>query len=207
MHIYAFGSVCRGDISRTSDIDLLAIVEGHDERFNPKDYSIYSYRRIEQILEEGNAFAWHLTFESRLLFASDQTDFLKSLNDPARYSKTIQDCQKFFSLFKEAKHSITTTFTTAAFDLSMVFLAIRNFATCFSLGFLDRPNFSRRSAIGIGDHSLPIRREAFEILERSRILCTRALGQPINATEVARAMEEFPRIEAWMERLLKEVTS
>jgi hypothetical protein len=186
---------------------LLAIVDGYDERLNPNDYSIYSYRRIEQIWEEGNPFAWHLASESRLLFTSDQTDFLKSLNEPARYRRAIQDCQKFFSLFTEAKHSITTTSTTRTFDLSMVFLAIRNFATCFSLGFLDQPNFSRRSAIGIGDHSLPIEQEAFAILERSRILCTRALGSPINASEAATAMEEFPRIEAWMEGLLREVTS
>jgi predicted nucleotidyltransferase len=207
MHIYAFGSICRGDILPTSDVDLLAIVDGYDEHFNPNDYSIYSYRRIEQIWEEGNPFAWHLASESRLLFSSDEIDFLKSLNRPTRYKKAIEDCQKFICLFIEAKRSIATTSTTLAFDLSMVFLAIRNFATCFSLGFLDQPDFSRRSAVRIGDHSLPIEQKAFEILERSRILCTRALGSPISASEAATAMEEFPSIEAWMERLMREITS
>ena len=205
MHIYAFGSVCRGDIFPTSDVDLLAVVDRYDDRFNPCDYSIYSYHRIKQIWEEGNPFAWHLASESRLLFASDQADFLKSLNEPARYRRAVQDCQKFFSLFVEAKHSIKTTSTTTTFDLSMVFLAVRNFATCFSLGFLAQPNFSRRSAIEIGRHSLSIERGAFEILERSRILCTRAIGSPINAFEEAAAIEQFPHIEAWMECLLREV--
>jgi Nucleotidyltransferase domain len=205
MHIYAFGSVCRGDISPTSDIDLIAIVDRHDVRFNQNDYSIYSYRRIQEIWEEGNPFAWHLALESKLLFALDQTDFMKSLGEPARYTKALQDCGKFFSLFREAAHSIDIIQTTMAFDLSMVFLAIRNFATCFSLGCLDQPNFSRRSAIGIGDYSLSIEQSAFEILERSRILCTRAVGSPINALEAAVAIEQFPHIEAWMERLSREV--
>jgi Nucleotidyltransferase domain len=205
MHIYAFGSICRGDITPTSDVDLLAIVDGHDERFNPNDYSIYSYRRIQQIWVEGNPFAWHLASESKLLFTSDQTDFLKSLSEPSRYARAAEDCRKFYTLFTEAKQSIETTPSTTTFDLSMVFLSIRNFATCFSLGFLDQPNFSRRSAIRIGDYSLQIEEQAFVNLERARILSTRAIGPPINETEATTAMKEFPKIQAWMERLLGDV--
>jgi predicted nucleotidyltransferase len=67
MHIYAFGSLCRGEVSRNSDVDLLALVDGFDERFNPEIYSIYSYRRIEELWREGNPFAWHLSLESRLV--------------------------------------------------------------------------------------------------------------------------------------------
>lgn len=205
MHIYAFGSICRGDVSITSDVDLIAIVDQHDVRFNQNDYSIYSYRRIREIWQEGNPFAWHLSLESKLLFASDQMDFMKELGEPSQYRKAQLDCQRFLSLFREAEHSIELIGTTVAFDLSMVFLAIRNFATCFSLGCLDQPNFSRRSAIGIGCHSLSIERRAFEILERSRILCTRAIGSPIEISEAAAAIEQFPLIEAWMERLSREI--
>jgi predicted nucleotidyltransferase len=202
MHIYAFGSICRGDVFPTSDVDLLAIVDGHDERFNLNDYSIYSYRRIREIWEEGNPFAWHLALESKIIFASDQFDFLKSLKEPARYVKGIEDCEKFFALFAEAKKSIGATLATSTFDLSMVFLAIRNFATCFSLGFLEKPNFSRRSSVGIGSDSLHLGQRTFEILERSRLLCTRAIGAPLVSSEIMAAIEEFPRIEAWMQRLL-----
>jgi len=204
MHIYAFGSICRGDISSTSDVDLLAIVDGYDDRFNLDDYSIYSYKRIREIWNEGNPFAWHLASESKLLFASDERDYLNSLGEPTRYRNARQDCQKFLLLFKEAKKSIESTVATTTFDLSMVFLAIRNFATCFSLGNLDRPDFSRRSAIRIGGHSLSIEKSAFDVLERSRILCTRAIGLPISESEAAVAIRQFPNIQHWMERLLRE---
>ena len=49
MHIYAFGSMCRGDISIGSDIDLLALVEKHDPRLDPGKFSIYSYKRIGEL--------------------------------------------------------------------------------------------------------------------------------------------------------------
>jgi hypothetical protein len=205
MHIYAFGSVCRGDVSPGSDIDLLAVVQGHDPRFSPDDYSIYSYERIREIWEEGNPFAWHLAIESKLLYSSDETNFLKSLRKPMAYRNCLQDCEKFFSLFREARASFESQAEAKVFDLSMVFLAIRNFATCFSLGTLDKPDFSRSSALRLGAHSLSIPRDAYKILERSRILCTRAIGDPITDCEARMARGQFSRIEEWMKRLLGQV--
>src|SRR3982751_3236513 len=102
MHIYGFGSVCRGDVSSGSDIDLLALVEGHDSRFDPNLYSIYSYKRIGEIWREGNPFAWHLWLESRMLYSSNGVDHLKSLLEPAPYLHCVRDCQKFYTLFREA---------------------------------------------------------------------------------------------------------
>jgi hypothetical protein len=205
MHIYAFGSVCRGDISPGSDVDLLAVVEGHDARFSPDDYSIYSYERVAQIWEDGNPFAWHLSIESRLLYSSDQTDFLRALGTPASYTRYRQDCEKFLALFREARASLEAQAESKAFDLSMVFLAIRNFATCFSLGTLDKPDFSRSAALRLGNYSLSISRSAYEVLERSRILCTRAIGASISDQDAQTAIAQFPQIDDWMTRLLTKV--
>src|SRR5579863_9114116 len=102
MHLYAFGSICRGDVSPSSDVDLLAIVEGFDERFDPNVYSIYSYQRILEIWGEGNPFAWHLAMESKLVFSTDGSDVLRSLGNPNRYKACRQDCDKFYQLFAEA---------------------------------------------------------------------------------------------------------
>jgi len=205
MHIYAFGSVCRGDVLPGSDIDLLAVVQGHDPRFSPDDYSIYSYERIREIWEDGNPFAWHLAIESKLLYSSDGSDFLKSLGKPMAYRNCLQDCEKFFALFREARASFESQAESKVFDLSMVFLAIRNFATCFSLGTLDKPDFSRSSALRLGEHSLSIPRDAYKVLERSRILCTRAIGESVTDREAQVAFGQFSRIEEWMKRLLARV--
>jgi hypothetical protein len=205
MHIYAFGSVCRGEVVSGSDIDLLAIVQGHDPRFSPDDYSIYSYERIREIWEEGNPFAWYLAIESKLLYSSDEYDFLKSLGKPMAYRNCLQDCEKFFALFIEARSSFESQPETKVFDVSIVFLAIRNFATCFSLGTLDKPDFSRSSALRLGEYSLSIPQHAYKILERARILCTRAIGESITDREAQMAFEQFSRIEKWMKGLLAQV--
>lgn len=202
MHIYAFGSVCRGDVLPDSDIDLLALVQGQDPRFNPEDYSIYSYDRITQIWAEGNPFAWHLALESRLLYSSDKFDFLASLGKPQPYGKARRDCEKFYALFRDASVSIASHDESEIFDLSMAFLAIRNFATCFSLGFLDKPDFSRNAAIQLGTYSLRLPKDVYRILERARILSTRAVGHIITDDERNIAVNQFPRIEEWMAAIL-----
>ena len=205
MHIYAFGSVCRGEIDSGSDIDLLAIVEGHDERFDPNLYSIYSLSRLVEIWETGNPFAWHLSIESKLLFSSDERDILRELGKPKRYTNTINDCTKFHTIFSNAVVSIKSSTNSVIFDLSTIFLAIRNFATCYSLGMTDSPDFSRNSARRLGSISIPISQEPYKIYERSRILCTRGCGKYLSAEEVSIAMEEIPIIDKWMTSLIQTI--
>ena len=203
MHIYAFGSICRGDISLGSDVDLLAIVEGYDSRIDPDMFSIYSYKRIQELWHEGNPFAWHLSLESRLLFSSDQLDYLKALGSPEPYKNCVQDCEKFFTLFCEAYDSLIANSNSKVFDLSTVFLSIRNIATCFSLRTTERSNFSRNSALCLGVNSIPIALDSYQILERSRILCTRGHGKNITDDEIDTALRRLNEVHEWMNNLVK----
>ncbi|HHE9539890.1 TPA: nucleotidyltransferase domain-containing protein [Haemophilus influenzae] len=59
MHIYVFGSLCRGELDNKSDIDILII---SDEKFGSEynKYSVYSYEKIRELWLDGNPFAWHL---------------------------------------------------------------------------------------------------------------------------------------------------
>jgi hypothetical protein len=205
VHIYAFGSICRGDVSPGSDVDLLALVDRFDARFSPESYSIYSYRRIEELWKEGNPFAWHLYLEARLLYSSNTTDVLRAYGRPEPYRRCIGDCEKFLNLFSEATGSAKGDSATRVFDLSTVFLSVRNIATCFSLGVLGRPNFSRHSALHLGHQSLAIPTAPYEILERSRLLCTRGYGDNLTSEEVDMACGVFPNVEEWMSKLLVEV--
>jgi len=202
MHIYAFGSIVRGDITTGSDVDLLSLVEGHDHRFDPGTFSIYSYQRAKELWQEGNPFAWHLALESRLLYASDGCDFLRNLGKPTDYRTCVRDCEKFLALFQEAITSLSSGSSTVVFDLSTVFLSIRNFATCYSLGMDGSPNFSRGSALALGRDSIPISLEAYRILERARILSTRGAGGNIRRHEIGSAVSEFDKVKHWMETLL-----
>jgi hypothetical protein len=203
MHIYAFGSVCRGDISLGSDIDLLAIVELYDSRIDPDTFSIYSYKRIQELWLEGNPFAWHLSLESKLLFSSNQPDYLEVLGCPESYKNCVRDCEKFFSLFCEAHASINLGSNSRVFDLSTVFLSIRNIATCFSLGVMEQPNFSRNSALSLGANSISLTSSEYHILERSRILCTRGYGKSLTDGEINIAIHGLNEVHEWMYNLVE----
>jgi hypothetical protein len=203
MHIYAFGSICRGEVDSFSDIDMLAIVSGQDERFNPRDYSIYSYERINELWKEGNPFAWHLFLESKIIYSPDNFDYLQSLGKPSHYNSGLADCEKFLEIFISAKNSIETSNLTEIFDLSSVFLSIRNFATCFSLDCDVRPDFSRNSARNLGIHSIPVCDLTYQLLERARVLCTRGTGEILNTDDIKKVKTQLNLIESWMREIIK----
>lgn len=205
MHVYAFGSVCRGDIAFDSDIDLLALVARHDHRFDPSKYSIYSYSKMETMWHKGSPFAWHLALESRLLYSEDGRNFLESLGKPAPYLDCSSDCKKFYGVFLEAKSSLTESMCSKVFDFSTLFLSIRNIATCFALGVLHQPIFSRHAALKLPSRFvLPISNECYRILERARILCTRSVGIDISDSEASLVLAECKSIDRWMKILVKE---
>lgn len=165
-------------------------------------FSIYSYNRIGELWDDGNPFAWHLHTESRLLFASDQQDYFDSLGAPGEYVACVRDCEKFRSVFAEAAGALKSVTTSRVFELSTIFLGIRNIATCFSLGVTSHPTFSRHSARELAENSIQIPAEAYAILERARILATRGKGRNITADEGRIVLEFVDEIEGWMENLI-----
>jgi hypothetical protein len=203
MHIYAYGSICRGEISIDSDIDLLAVGARDRNPLDPDTYSIYSYERLEQLWQDGNPFAWHLALEARLLYSSDGRDYLQDLGKPRRYRHAARDCRSFAALFHEACISFDKEPHINVFDLSSIFLSIRNMATCFSLGVLNRPDFSRSSALHLGQDSVPISQTSYRVLERARILCTRGYGPPLTAAEISLVGEELHGLADWMDQIAK----
>ncbi|MGA3057528.1 MAG: nucleotidyltransferase domain-containing protein [Candidatus Limnocylindrales bacterium] len=205
MHIYAFGSVCRGEVERGSDVDLLVAIEASDGRFDPIVYSIYTYGRLRSLWAEGNPFAWHLFIESRLLFADDGIDFLRELGEPARYARRTADCEKFYQLFLAAAGVLALRRDTVVFELSTVFLAMRNLATCFSLQSGRAPVFSRRASASIGDDSLTLDERSYEVLENARLLCTRGYGTRPSEDDIVHVVSRLDEIEEWMKSLIAKV--
>lgn len=199
-HLYAFGSICRGEIDHGSDIDLLACVAQPQPEIDPKKFSIYSYDRIRELWDEGNPFAWHLHYESKLLFSSDGTNFLSGLGGPSHYDNAVKDCSKFHRLFIESYNALQTVENSKVFHLSCMFLATRNFATCYSFT-VGRPIFSRRSPLLI-DRSLRIGEDAFDVLARARILSTRGYGDLLSVNDIDIAMQSAPIILDWMKELM-----
>lgn len=201
-HIYAFGSVCRGEVDHSSDIDLLACLSKPQQEYDPEKFSIYNHDRIQELWLEGNPFSWHLYLESKLIYSSDGLDFLYNLGEPSSYSKALEDCKKFSLLFLESYRSLMYSSISAVFHLSCMFLATRNFATCYSLGN-GKPIFSRLSPLQL-EQKLSVADEDFDVYARARILSTRGYGSVISGSEVERAKGIAPIIIDWMHELIPE---
>lgn len=201
-HLYAFGSLCRGEIDELSDVDLLACVETQDQArtIDTGRFSVYTRDRIRALWREGNPFAWHLHLEAKLVFASDGADFLRELGAPREYEKADEDCVKFMRLFEESVQSLHSTSDSQVFHLSCIFLAARNFATCYSFT-RGSPIFSRRSPLLI-DSPVSLSTDVFDTLVRARVLSTRGIGEVLTPHEISVAVRACPQIHDWMQSLL-----
>lgn len=204
MHLYAFGSLCRGEVDKGSDVDLLSIDDRHNDELDSNIFSVYSYSRLQELWKEGNPFAWHLSLEAKLVFASNKQDFLADLGKPKEYIKAEMDCQKFYEIFSSSVESLNQSHFTNIFDLSLIFLSIRNFASCYALQ-LKKPIFSRSSALMLGSDSLQISSNAYDILERCRILCTRGKGKLPSEPDFHMATTATEDIDAWMLKILQKI--
>jgi hypothetical protein len=198
MHIYAYGSICRGEITPESDIDLLVVDPFPGLNFDPQSYSFYSRDRVAALWQEGNPFAWHLHLEARELYSSDGQNYIESLGVPHAYRNVGRDCKGLLELFEQARNSLAEDSGTRVFDLSSIFLSMRNIATCYLLGVRGTPDFSRSSALHLGRESVPIPRSSYQILERARILCTRGYGPAITAAEVDTVIAQLGPLEEWI---------
>ncbi|WP_343319354.1 nucleotidyltransferase domain-containing protein [Sphingobacterium multivorum] len=201
MNIYIFGSVVRGEIDKYSDIDLILISDESLVDIDVNKYSIYTSDRIKELYKEGNPFAWHLYYESKLVYSSDE-DFLTNLGRPEKYINCKSDLLKFKQLFNDSVDSIKENDFSIVFDLSMIFLAIRNFATCFTLGCYERPIFSRRSFEKLSDFPLILDERITDLLMMSRISSTRGVNYNIDDEYLSLFKENIDKIDKWFNQIL-----
>lgn len=205
LHTYAFGSLCRGEFTNGSDVDLLCAVSGGTNTLSREVFSIYSHSRLREIWTEGNPFAWHLFYESRLIYTSDGHDFIRDLGVPSAYNQRTRDCARFLDLAIQARMSIMRDGASVIFDLAAVFLALRNFSSCYVLGNPGEHDFSRNVAIKLMGQERPLSLESYSVLERARLLCTRGHGDLLSSEDIQRAIDCLPVAEKWMATRLEEV--
>lgn len=201
MHIYVFGSLCRGELDKKSDVDILII---SDNKFGSEynKYSVYSYEKIRELWLDGNPFAWHLYLESKLVFSSEGNDFLRELGEPSKYSNIRNDFYKFKEIYTNSLKSLDLKFNSV-FNLSCIFLAIRNISTCYSL-HLGKPVFSRRSMLKITP-AIDIPMDVIETLEKCRILSTRGIGDDLNKFELENVISHMDLIDKWLDKIERNI--
>lgn len=140
--IYIFGSICRGEISPTSDVDVLVLPFTDDRSKFPINWSIYAPKLLREYYSQGRLFAWHLHLEAKCIFSPYERPFLKSLGAPAPYSTMLNDIDELEELLQEAIAELKNGTKSVVYELGIVYTAIRDLAMSASWALLGSPCFS-----------------------------------------------------------------
>lgn len=140
--IYVFGSICRGESTPTSDVDVLVVPFEADSSQFPKHWSVYSPTLLSEYHHAGRLFAWHLHLEAKCVFSLRGEPFLASLGPPAPYSSVVDDIDDLEALLNEAINELAGGTQNVIYELGIAYTAIRDLAMSASWSLLASPCFS-----------------------------------------------------------------
>jgi predicted nucleotidyltransferase len=140
--LYIFGSICRGEISPTSDVDVLVVPFSDDRSCFPSNWSIYTPELLLEYYSQGRLFAWHLHLEARIIFTSNDRPYLRVLGEPAPYSTMRSDIDDLEKLLQESVNELRNGTKSEVYELGITYTAIRDIAMSASWALLGAPCFS-----------------------------------------------------------------
>lgn len=192
MHdLYIFGSATRGEVSPTSDIDVLVIPLGNGSSEYPGSWSVYSPAIIQSYFESGRLFAWHLHLEAKCVHSANPTPFLSSLGAPAPYSSAAKDIDDLEGMLRDSLHEIQRHTANLIYELGIAYTAIRDIAMAASWALLGNPCFST-SAPFLLPIPCPISREAYRGAMLARHSSTRGSDHNIEIDYITRELMTAP---------------
>lgn len=197
MHdLYIFGSVVRGEVSRTSDVDVLVIPMDNEPSEYPNTWSVYSPALIESYFVSGRLFAWHLHLEAKCIYSANSTPYLCSLGAPAPYSSAGKDIDELEGLLLDCLREIQNQTINVIYELGVAYTAIRDIAMAASWALLERPCFSRDAPFLL-PKPCPLSPHAYRGAMLARHSSTRGGDHDIEIEYVARELMAAP-ILSWV---------
>ncbi len=189
--IYVFGSVVRGEISQTSDIDVLVIPTEGSRADYPASWSVYSPEIIESYFRAGRLFAWHLHLEAQRIFPLEGESLLAQLGEPAPYESAQSDITDLEHILKDALLEIRSGTNSLIYELGIAYTAIRDIAMSASWMLLEKPNFSRYTPYTL-PVACPLPFDAYRGAMLARHQATRGTAYPFDLEVVATQLITTP---------------
>jgi hypothetical protein len=201
--IYIFGSMTRGDVSPSSDVDVLVIQEIPDQIAFPPSWSVYSKKTIETYFSTGRLFAWHLHLEAVRVYPRSGLGFLAELGEPAPYTSLATDLEDLRLLLQDALLELRNSSPSPVYELGLAYTAIRDIAMAASWQLMARPSFSRYVPYEIPIRC-PLPLDVYEVAMRSRHASTRGSVEPKDYEIAAECIKAVPILE-WVESIRSEI--
>ncbi|MFT3880400.1 MAG: nucleotidyltransferase domain-containing protein [Gemmatales bacterium] len=206
MEFYIFGSLLRGEVTSTSDVDVLAIPILDNLALDlPPSWSIYSTDHIKKLYGAGKLFAWHLFYESKCVFTSNPTPYLVSLGKPAPYIDSLVDIQELGGLLSESIGALRSGTVSSVYELGLVYTCLRDISISASWHFFERPNFSQFVPY-LMPISFPISRSDYNYLMMARHSSTR--GTEIDSERTGEVVARLlsANTDKWVDALKEKVS-
>lgn len=198
--IFIFGSVVRGEVSGTSDIDVLVIPTNETApSAYPPNWSVYQRETIAAYFHEGRLFAWHLHLESRCVYSAGPSNWLQSLGRPAPYVRAREDIASLSCLLSDSLAQLSEGSDSAIYEVGICYTALRDIAMAASWRALGAPSFSRYAPFRLPT-PLPLDPEVYENAMLARHFATRGGPRPGAIERTATALLGAPLI-AWVNTL------
>ena len=192
--IYIFGSMTRGEVSSSSDADVLVIQDTSEPDSFPPSWSVYSRKTIETYFATGRLFAWHLHLEAVRVYPRSGSGFLADLGEPAPYSSMGEDLADLRFLLDNSKLELQNDSPSPIYELGIAYTAIRDIAMAASWSMLAKPSFSRYAP-----YELPVRcplpPAVYETAMRARHASTRGTAEPRDYDLAANHLKATPILE------------
>lgn len=198
--LYVFGSVTRGDVSPSSDIDLLVIpFQGQNKKDYPENWSVYDRRTIETMHGEGRLFSWHLYLDSICVYSPLEVNTIKGLGKPKAYDSALKDIGELRVLLEDSITALKDGTNSAIYELGLVHTSVRDIAMSASWHLKDRPEFSVLAPYNI-EPRLPLDMKVYRRLMKARHISTRGIKQTLDLEQLQKQVVEAPIIE-WSYRI------
>lgn len=182
--IYIFGSTTRGDVSPSSDVDVLVIPEDNSNSEFPTAWSVYSKETLRSYFDSGRLFAWHLHLEAIRIFPRSGMSFLSELGPPSSYKTAATDISDLQLLLEQSLSELRRNTHSPVYELGLVYTAIRDIAMAASWAMLGNPSFSRYAPYQLPE-KCPLPLDVYESAMRARHASTRGTPEPTNALDAA----------------------
>jgi len=187
----------RGEVSPSSDADVLVIQDDPQPESFPPSWSVYSRKTIETYFASGRLFAWHLYLEAVRIYPRSGNGFLAELGEPAAYCSLNEDLADLRLLLENSLLELQNNSPSKIYELGIAYTAIRDIAMAASWSLLARPSFSRYAP-----YELPVRCPLhigdYETAMRARHASTRGTAEPVGYDLAAYHLVASPILE-WAE--------
>lgn len=194
--LYIFGSAVRGEVSSTSDIDVLVVPLRNSLSEYPVTWSVYSPTVIQSYFKVGRLFAWHLHLEAKCIHSANPTPYLSSLGAPAPYLSAGEDIDDLEEMLRDSLREIQSGTANLIYELGIVYTAIRDIAMAASWTLLNRPCFSREAPFRLPS-PCPVSRKAYSGAMLARHSSTRGNDCDIETDDIVKELLSAP-ILSWV---------